>query len=146
MKGLHEPPARENSEHKNADTVRKAIDAFNRRDLDGFFSYHTPDTTSHEVYFPKPLGRDEFRSFLGRFLRAYPDARIETQSLVVEGDVVVVENVLTATFVNDLDEVRATGRAYRAREAVVFELEGGKIKAARIYLDQKSIEQQLGLA
>jgi hypothetical protein len=31
------------------------------------------------------------------------------------------------------------------REGVFFELEGGKIKAARIYLDQKTIEEQLGL-
>lgn len=138
--------ARAAREEHNAETVRRAIDAFNRRDLDAFFSYHTADTTSHEVFFPRPLRRDEFRSFLERFLHAYPNARIETQNLVVEGDVVVVENVLTATFVNDFGEARATGRAYVAREAVVFELADGKIKAARIYLDQKSIEQQLGLA
>lgn len=132
-------------QENNKEVVRKAIQAFNDRDLDLFFSFHTEDTTSHEVYFSEPLQRDEFRIFLVEFMQAYPDARINTQNMVADGNTVVVENVLTATFENDIGGVKATGRSYQAREAVFFELENGKIKAARIYLDQKSIDQQLGL-
>ena len=130
---------------QNKETVRSAIQALNDRDLDRFFSYHTEDTTSHEVYFPKPLQCDEFRAFLGEFLRAYPDAHIETQNMIAEGDTAAVENIMTATFTHDFRGVEATGRKYSVREGVFFELEGGKIKAARIYLDQKTIEEQLGL-
>lgn len=132
-------------QEKNKEVVRKAIRAFNDRDLGLFFTYHTEDTTSHEVYFPEPLRGNEFREFLEEFMHAYPDAHIQTQNMAAEGNTVVVENVLTATFENDFGEVKATGRSYTAREAVFFELENEKIKAARIYLDQKSIEQQLGL-
>ena len=132
-------------EEQNKETVRSAIQALNDRDLDRFFSYHTEDTTSHEVYFPKPLQRDEFWEFLSEFLSAYPDAHINTQNMIAEGDAVGVENVMTATFANDFRGARATGRSYTVREGVFFELEGGKIKAARIYLDQKTIEEQLGL-
>jgi len=132
-------------EEENKETVRNAVQALNDRDLDRFFSYHTEDTTSHEVYFPRPLQRDEFREFLGQFLQAYPDAHIETQNMVSEGNTVAIENVMTATFANDFRGVKATGRRYSVQEGVFFELEGGKIKAARIYLDQKTLEEQLGL-
>jgi steroid delta-isomerase-like uncharacterized protein len=132
-------------EERNKEVVRNAIQAFNDRDLELFFSFHTEDTTSHEVFFPEPLQRDEFREFLATFMQAYPDAHIDTQNMVAQGNTVVVENVLTATFENDLGETKATGRSYTAKEAVFFELENEKIKAARIYLDQKSVEQQLGI-
>jgi steroid delta-isomerase-like uncharacterized protein len=132
-------------EQRNKDVVRSAIAAFNHRDIDRFFTYHTQDSTSHEVFFPEPLGREEFRAFLEEFIDAYPDAHIETVNMIAEGDTVVVENVLTATFERDLRGTRATGRSYRAHEAVVFELEDGRIHAARIYLDQKSVEKQLGI-
>lgn len=133
-----------NQPDKNKEVVRNAIAAFNARDLDLFFSYHTEDTTSKEVYFEEPLGRDEFREFLEEFWYSYPDAHIDTKNMVAEGNTVVVENVLSATFENDFGDVEATGRSYTVNEAVFFELKGGKIKAARIYMDRKTIEEQLG--
>ena len=133
------------NEERNKQVVADAIAALNDRDLDRFFSLHTDDTTSHEVFFPAPLERAEFREFLGEFLRAYPDARIETHAMIAEGDTVAVENVLTATFSSRFRGQAPTGRSYTAREAVFFELVDGRIRAARIYLDQKSIEAQLGL-
>jgi sugar (pentulose or hexulose) kinase len=72
-------------------------------------------------------------------------ASVGTRNMIARGDTVAVENVMTATFVNDLRGVRATGRSFTTREAVFFEMEEGKIKAARIYQDQKSAEEQLGL-
>jgi steroid delta-isomerase-like uncharacterized protein len=131
---------------RSKEVVREAIAALNARDLDRFFSLHTPDTTSQEVYFSEPLDRDEFGRFLVEFLHAYPDAHIDTVNMICEAGIVAVENVMTATFVNEFRGVQPTGRTYSAREAVFFELESNKIRRARIYLDQKSIEAQLGLA
>lgn len=127
------------------EVVRQAIQAFNERDLRRFFSLHTEDTTSHEVYFPEPLGRDAFRAFLEEFLEAYPDAKIETQNMVAQRNQVAIENVLRGTFMKPLKGMQPTGKSFTAREGVFFELKDGKIHRARIYLDQKSIEQQLGL-
>jgi steroid delta-isomerase-like uncharacterized protein len=132
-------------EERNKTVVASAITALNERDLDRFFSLHTADTTSHEVFFPEPLPRDAFRAFLEEFLAAYPDARIRTERMIAEGNTVAVENVLTATFAGPFRGAPPTGRSYVAREAVFFELVGGQIHAARIYLDQKSIEAQLGI-
>jgi len=132
-------------EERNKAVVASAIAALNDHDLDRFFALHTADTTSHEVFFPEPLPRDEFRAFLEEFLAAYPDARIRTEAMIADGNTVAVENVLTATFAGPFRGTPPTGRSYTAREAVFFELTGGRIRAARIYLDQKSIEAQLGI-
>ena len=135
-----------NQENENKAIVRRAIERLNARDLDGFFELFTEDATSHEVYVAEPLSRGEFRAFLGEFLQAYPDARIETVSIISEGDTVAVENVLSATFSGEFRGTLPTHRQYQVREAVFFTLRNAKICTERIYLDQKSIESQLGIA
>ena len=39
--------------------------------------------------------------FVPELWNAYPDWRIDTKLMVAEGDMVAVENVMTATFVRD---------------------------------------------
>src|SRR5437868_12865059 len=95
-------------EERNMEVVRSAIQALNDRDVERFFSYHTDDTTSHEVFFPEPLGRREFEAFLRDWLAAYPDASIKTQNMVVMGNKVCVENLLSGTFTKDLRGQKAT--------------------------------------
>jgi steroid delta-isomerase-like uncharacterized protein len=133
-------------EEINKETVRKAIDAFNRQDLEAYWSYHTEDTTSHEVYFAEPLSKEEMTKFVPQLWHSYPDWHIETKNMVAAGDMVAIENVMSATFVNDHGDTKATGKKFSIREGVFFEMEDGKIKHVRVYLDRKSQEEQLGLA
>lgn len=133
-------------EERNMEAVRNAIDAFNRQDLEAYWSYHTEDTTSHEVYFPEPLTKAEMTKFVPALWHSYPDWHIETQTMIASGNMVAVENVMSATFVNDDGETKATGKKFSVREGVFFEMENGKIKHVRVYLDRKSQEEQLGTA
>lgn len=132
-------------QERNKEVVRGAIEAFNKQDLRLFWSYHTEDTTSHEVYFPEPLIKAQMSEFVPKLWHSYPDWRIETRNMIAEGNTVVVENVMSATFVNDYEGTKATGRKFTVREAVFFEMKNGKIKDVRVYLDRKSQEEQLGL-
>jgi C-1 hydroxylase len=131
-------------EEKNKEVVLAAIDAFNKQDLERYWSYHTEDTTSHEVYFPDPLTKEEMSKFVPGLWHAYPDWHIETKSIIAEGDMVAVENVMTATFVNDHGDVKATGKSFSVPEGVWFQMKDGKIQHVRIYLDSKSQAEQLG--
>jgi steroid delta-isomerase-like uncharacterized protein len=133
-------------EDRNKEAVRGAIEAFNKQDLDLYWSYHTEDTTSHEVYFPDPLTKAEMSKFVPELWHSYPDWHIETKSITAEGDMVAVENIMTATFVRDQGDVKATGKSFSVREGVFFEMKDGKIHHVRIYLDQKSQQEQLGIA
>ena len=130
-------------ETRNLEAVQGAIAALNAKDLNGFFGLLTDDTTSLEVYFSEPLGRDAFRTFLERFLVAYPDAHITTQTIIAQGDTVAVENLFEATFLGPFGDERPTGRRYSVREAVFFDLKDGKIHQQRIYLDRQTIDEQL---
>ena len=132
-------------EEKNKEVVHNAIAAFNNQDLDLYWSYHTEDTTSHEVYFPKPLTKTEMSEFVPQLWVSYPDWHIETKTIIAEGDIVAVENVMTATFERDHGDVKATGKSFNVREGVIFEMKDGLIHHVRVYLDQKTQNEQLGL-
>ena len=133
-------------EEQNKEVVRKAIEAFNNQDLEAYWSYHTEDTTSHEVYFPEPLTKEQMSEFVPKLWHSYPDWHIDTKSITAEGDMVAVENIMTATFLRDFDDQKATGKSFEVREGVFFQMKDGKIHHVRIYLDQKTQEEQLGTA
>jgi steroid delta-isomerase-like uncharacterized protein len=84
--------------------------------------------------------------FVPKLWAAYPDWNIAIQSMTAEGDMVAVENIMTATFENDFEDQKATGRSFKLREGVFFEMKGGLIHHVRVYLDQKTQEEQLGTA
>ncbi len=133
-------------EDQHKETVRSAIEAFNRQDLDAYWSYHTEDTTSHEVYFPKPLTKDEMSEFVPELWEAYPDWNIDLQTVFAEGDLVAVENIMTGTLENDHGDIKATGKSFNVREGVFFQMKDGKIQHVRVYLDRKTMNEQLGIA
>ena len=133
-------------QERNKETVRKAIAAFNKQDLEEFWSYHTDDTTSAEVYFPEPLTKAEMSEFVPKLWAAYPDWTIDTKTMIAQNNVVIVENIMTATFKNDFDDQKATGKTFSVREAVFFIFHGDKIKDVRVFLDRQSQEEQLGTA
>ncbi len=135
-----------NKEEKNKETVLNAIAAFNNQDIELYWSFHTEDTTSHEVYFPKPLTKSDMSEFVPQLWHSYPDWHIETKTIIAEGDIVAVENVMTATFEQDQGDIKATGKSFSIPEGVIFEMKDGLIHHVRVYLDQKTQEEQLGIS
>ena len=133
-------------EDKNKEAVLNAIAAFNNQDLDLYWSFHTEDTTSHEVYFPEPLTKAEMSKFVPQLWHSYPDWHIETKTIIAEGDIVAVENIMTATFERDHGDIKATGKSFVIPEGVIFEMKDGLIHHVRVYLDQKTQEEQLGIS
>lgn len=131
---------------QNKAIVLSAIDAFNRQDLELYLSYHTEDYTSREVFYAAPLTCEAVAAFMPRYWRAYPDARVEVQHIYAEADRVIVENIMSGTLMNDFDDMKATGKSFRVWEACVFDMENGKIRAARVYTDRLAINEQLGVS
>ena len=125
--------------------IRKTIGAFNSRNLDLYFSYHTDEATSWEVYFEAPIRVKESAEFTRAYWSAFPDAAVDTQQMWVSGNVVFVENIVSGTFRGEFLGRRPTGRRFLLREAVIFELAADKISAVRIYMDRRTQEEQLGI-
>ena len=129
----------------NKKVVLNAIALFNKRDLPGYIACHTQDATVWETFFPEPISMGESVKFVPQFWNAFPDVIVETKNIMCVGNTVVVENFVSGTFKNDFLENKATNKKFKQREAVFFDIENGKIKMQRVYMDQKALEQQQGI-
>jgi predicted ester cyclase len=59
--------------------------AFNRGDLDEFFSIFSPDYLHHNADLPEIHTLDEFKPHLARFMAAFPGLQAIDEDLIVEG-------------------------------------------------------------
>ncbi len=132
-------------EENNKKVVLKAIEFFNNRDLPGYIACHTKDATVWETFFPEPISMEESVKFVPQYWNAFPDAFIDTKNIMCNGNTVAVENVVSGTFKNDFLNDKATNNTFKQREAVFFDIEDGKIRMQRVYMDQKALEKQQGI-
>jgi steroid delta-isomerase-like uncharacterized protein len=108
----------------------------------------------HDVEFASPAaqirGRDELRSYLEGFARAFPDARYQLSWGVESGSRVALEGVYSATHTGTLrmpdgSELAATGRHVSVPFVALFDVPGDAISSHRAYWDVATVMAQLGL-
>jgi ketosteroid isomerase-like protein len=117
------------------DYPERALDAFNRRDLEALgalwaedFRYRAPgEGTSTRA---QSLARER------RLFAEFPDLRAKLRSQLVQGERLFMEVTLEGT-------QRASGRAVRLDFAAVFQFEGGLARSERIYYDRVELQEQL---
>jgi steroid delta-isomerase-like uncharacterized protein len=94
-------------------------------------------------------GPDGFRRFNTMWADAFPDGRVDVETVIDGGDRVVVEFVgrgtHTGPLVSPMGEIPATGRSLELKLCDVYEFRNGKVQAQRTYFDTASLMQQLGL-
>ena len=94
-------------------------------------------------------GIDAFAGYLGGFIRAIPDAKLNVVRAVESGDMVAIEGTFTGTNTGPLaspqGEIPPTGRAFVLPYMEIYEVRGGRIVSHHIYYDQMSFLGQLGL-
>ena len=85
---------------ENVEIVRRATDAYNRRDLDGFMQHWAPDAVVDWSSSRGPdaglyRGHGEIRAFVQRFFEAWDEVRIDLvdDPTEIEEDLVIAENV-----------------------------------------------------
>jgi steroid delta-isomerase-like uncharacterized protein len=91
-------------------------------------------------------GEDAVRSYFAETRRAFPDQRNELVALHHADDAVIVEFDLLGTHLGRMRALPPTGRAFRCRMSAHFVFEGDQLVCERVYFDQLTIMQQLGLA
>lgn len=94
-------------------------------------------------------GRDEVLGFLGVFLEAFPDLRLEIKQLLCDGPAAAAEGTLTGTHDGVLrtpnGDVAPTGRAVELRWAAVYATDGETLRSEHLFFDQMGFLGQLGL-
>jgi ketosteroid isomerase-like protein len=120
---------------ENIEVVRRAIDAYNRRDFDAIRAISEPEveldwSASRGLEAGVYKGLEEVIGFYRNFLDTFEEVHIEPERFVESGDLVVVPNSAQIRGRDGIETV--------ARSAFVFEIRGGCV--ARICLYQETAE------
>jgi len=124
----------------NATLIRSLYDAWNAHDFEAGADAMAPDGTitfmgTGETF----TGPDGARKFGKMWATAFPDGTITVETVVSEGDRVVVEytgrGTHTGPYETAMGAVPATGKSVTMRLRDVCDLKDGKVTAQRTYLD-----------
>jgi limonene-1,2-epoxide hydrolase len=109
----------------NAALIRAFVGDWERRDTDAILAYFTEDAVYHCMPLPPVVGKPALAVWVRGF-EGTPPARLEINHQVASAEVVMNERT---------DHITLNGRAVVLPICAVFELENGRIKAWREYLD-----------
>ena len=129
---------------ENIELVRRATDAYNRRDLDGILQDWAPDavvdwSNSRGVDAGVLRGQDEIRGFVERFLEAWDEVRIDLldDPEEVKDGVLVAENVAYLRGRNGVE--------VEARSAWVVTIRNGEQTSLTLYQTKQDALDAVGL-
>ncbi|MGH3368329.1 MAG: ester cyclase [Nocardioidaceae bacterium] len=96
-------------------------------------------------------GRDAIIDYMRRFMDAFPDARYELTHAFESADGAADEGYFIGTQTGPLatasgKSTPATGKEVRVRSSDAITVEGGLVKAHRLYYDLMDMFNQLGLS
>jgi steroid delta-isomerase-like uncharacterized protein len=126
--------------------VREHMDSENRHEFDA-----TLDTFEHPRYELIATGDvydgpEEVSAYFEESRRAFPDQRNELVSLHHSDDAVIVEAIIRGTHKGPLRSLPPTGREWESRILAMFLFEEDKLVCERVYFDQLTVLEQLGIA
>jgi ketosteroid isomerase-like protein len=129
---------------ENVEIVRRAFEAYNRRDFDALFENWAPDVVWDWSNSRGPeagvyRGRDEIRAFWERYLAAFDEIRFEIDDPIeVEDDLLVVENI---AYLRGRDGIQT-----QARSAFLIAFRDGKTASVTMYQTKREALEAAGLS
>ena len=134
------------SEHENIEISKKQAAAFNARNLDEYLS-HIDESYVGESESPlSPIrGREGVRKNVEMIFAAFPDVRIEIEQVLASGDFVVTRSVVTGTHKGNFNGIPATNKPVKIRVCTVTEIRNGRAIRGRLYADNATLYQQIGV-
>jgi hypothetical protein len=88
-------------------------------------------------------GRDAVAKHLAGFYHGTLDAHAETVNSMFDGKKGLLEAIVVGKHTGDFAGIPATGRNVKVPIAVAYDVEGGQIRRARIYLMANVLIQQI---
>jgi steroid delta-isomerase-like uncharacterized protein len=122
------------------------IAALNSRDLDRYLSRIDDSYIGQSETAPGPIrGREGVRQNLEGLLMAFPDLRIEIEQIIASGDSVATRIHATGTHEGSFAGIAPTGKSISMQACNVVEIRNGKAVRGRLYADNVTLFQQLGV-
>jgi steroid delta-isomerase-like uncharacterized protein len=127
---------------ENKARVRRAVDHFNRGDLEAYLEVYAADAVLHD--FGIEPGVDNIRRFYQGFMAAFPDVQITTEDLIGEGDQVAERITLRGTHRGDFQGVPPTGKPITMSGITILRFQDGRCVERWTQGDFLGLLQQLG--
>jgi steroid delta-isomerase-like uncharacterized protein len=133
------------SAEENKTVIRRWIEAYNERDLEGEADVLAPGFVAHVSAAPGPLeGLEAWRQFTGPFSEAFPDLRLTVQDIAAEGDTVAARVAFRGTHRGEFQGIAPTGKEVAFSSMEFNRVVDGKVEEHWVELDLLGLMQQLG--
>jgi len=134
------------AEKDNIQFVEQQVAALNARDLEGYLSRIDDSYVGASEIAPGPIcGHEGVRQNIGMLFEAFPDVRLEIKQIIASGDSVAVLLRITGTHKGNFAGIAPTNKSFVIQGCNVVEVRNGKAIQAKLYADNVSLLQQLGV-
>jgi len=135
------------SAEENKAIVRRLFDeVFNKGNLGEADAALAPNYRLHDPAAPNFAGgREAYRQFQARYLKAFPDHRLTVEDQIAEGHRVATRWTARGTHRGDLPGIPATGKPVTVTGITISRMSGGKIAEEWQDWDGLGMLQQLGV-
>src|SRR5215203_4835385 len=138
---------REVSEEENKALIRRWIEAFNERDLQGEADLLAPGYVAHVPSPQGPLdleGLEAWRGFTAPFVEAFPDLRLTIEDIAAEGDTVAARVSFRGNHQGEFQGIPPTGKEVNFTSMEFNRVVGGKVEEHWVEIDLLRVMGQVG--
>jgi len=134
------------SEKENIQLAEQAISALNAHEVDRYLKLIDESYVGESEMAPGPIrGHDGVRQNMNMLLTAFPDLHLDIEEVIATADHVVARVRITATHRGNYAGISATNKSVSWRGCTVSQVRNGKVIRGRVYADNASLMQQLGV-
>ena len=127
--------------------VRRYVEAWSARDLDGYLATFAADGTYSDPNLPEPTPAHGLKEHFAGYLAGFPDLSLETVALdAISDDVSVWRFIIRGTNTAPYHGVPPTERRLEVPGCEFIEVRGDRVHRVQGYIDRLTILNQLGLA
>ncbi len=129
---------------ENIEAIQRASIRFKARDLDGHLEVYSPSVIHHGFSSRIRPGVPGLRDHYTALLKGFPDARVDIEDILADGEKVVHRFTFNGTHRGEFLKVPATGKAVRASGVHIHLFNGGKCVEVWQILDTFAFLSQIG--
>jgi steroid delta-isomerase-like uncharacterized protein len=134
------------SREQNLATQERLGEAVNSGNLEALTEVFAPNVVDHDPAPDQGPGPEGFQTFFKTLASAFPDAKIDLESMVANEDNIAIAYTLTGTHQGEFMGVAPTGKPITARGVQIARFEDGLIVERWGSTDELGILKQLGVS
>ena len=131
------------SVEQNEAAVRRAADAWNAGDLDGYLDLYDDEIRLHG-YAPEPMDKIEVRAFYASTFAAFADLRLDFHEVFGSGEAVTIRFSMSGRHTGEFMGVAATGRPIHLDGITILHFRDGRCVERWSQADMLGLLVQLG--